>query len=54
MPHPVPGARKVGQEQAPKALRAAGLIQSLETNGHEVKDLGDIKEVSFAPDSEHP
>ena len=48
------GARKVGQEQAPKALRAAGLIQSLETNGHEVNDLGDIKEVSFAPDTEHP
>lgn len=48
------GARHVGQEQAPKALRDAGLIQSLETNGHEVEDLGDITQVAFRPDTEHP
>ena len=48
------GARKVGQEQAPKALRDAGLIQSLETSGHAVEDLGDIQVVTFTPDTEQP
>ncbi len=48
------GGRLVGQEQAPRALREAGLIQSLKTNGHEVNDLGDITEVSFTPDTQHP
>lgn len=48
------GARHVGQEKAPNALRDAGLIQSLKTNGHEVKDLGDIEIVSFSPDPVHP
>lgn len=48
------GGRLVGQEQAPRALREAGLIQSLKTNGHQVNDLGDITEVSFTPDTQHP
>ena len=48
------GARMVGQEQAPKALRDEGLVQSLRSDGHEVLDLGDIKEVSFSPDTHHP
>lgn len=48
------GARMAGQEQGPKALRDAGLIQSLRINGHEVKDLGDIEEVAFSPDPENP
>ncbi len=48
------GARLVGQEQAPRALREAGLVQSLRSDGHEVLDLGDIKEVSFTPDTQHP
>ena len=48
------GARKLGQEQGPKALRDAGLIQSLELSGHDVDDLGDTEVVTFTPDSEHP
>ena len=48
------GARKVGQEQAPQALRDAGLMQILEQDGHEVVDLGDTTLVTFAPDSAHP
>ena len=48
------GARKVGQEQAPKALRDAGLIQSLESSGHEVNDLGDTEVVTYTPDTGQP
>ena len=48
------GARKVGQEQGPQALRDAGLVQSLEQDGHEIVDLGDTTVVSFSPDTEHP
>ncbi len=48
------GARKVGQEQAPRALRDAGLVQSLEINGYEILDLGDTKVLSYTPDTHHP
>jgi arginase len=48
------GARKVGQEQAPQALRDAGLVQILEQDGHEIVDLGDTTVVSFVPDTAHP
>ena len=48
------GARLVGQEQAPQRLRDAGLVQLLRSDGHEVADLGDLAQVSFAPDPQHP
>ncbi|MCH8308757.1 MAG: arginase family protein [Proteobacteria bacterium] len=48
------GARLVGQEQAPQRLRDAGLVQLLRSDGHEVVDLGDLAQVSFAPDPQHP
>ncbi len=48
------GARKVGQEQAPQCLRAAGLVQRLQSNGHEVLDLGDLTAASFSPDTNNP
>ena len=48
------GARKVGQEQAPQCLRAAGLVQSLQSNGHEVVDLGDLTPATFSPDTQNP
>jgi arginase len=48
------GARFVGQEQAPQSLRDAGLVQLLRSDGHEVVDLGDLAQASFAPDPQHP
>jgi arginase len=48
------GARKVGQEQAPQHLRAAGLVQQLRSAGHEVVDLGDLKQVRYVADTENP
>jgi arginase len=48
------GARKVGQEQAPQALRSAGLPQRLQADGHEVVDLGELSQVTFSPDTENP
>ena len=48
------GARQAGQEQAPKCLRNAGLVQRLVSRGVDVMDLGDLTEVSFRPDAENP
>jgi len=48
------GGRKVGQEQAPQGLRAAGLVERLQSNGHEVVDLGDLTEATFSPDTQNP
>lgn len=48
------GARLVGQEQAPQRLREAGLLQHLRSDGHDVVDLGDLAQVTFAPDLKHP
>lgn len=48
------GARLVGQEQGPQSLRDAGLVQLLQSDGHEVVDLGDLAQASFAPDPQHP
>jgi arginase len=47
------GACGVGQEQAPAALRAAGLIESLGV-GFEVSDLGDSPVVPWRPDRARP
>jgi arginase len=43
-----------GQERAPAALRAAGLVARLEATGFEVSDAGDIETRLFQPDEESP
>jgi arginase len=48
------GGRRTGQEGAPAAFRAAGLLEELRAIGFDVADLGDLPPVSFRPDPEHP
>lgn len=48
------GGRRTGQEGAPAAFRAAGLLEGLRAIGFDVADLGDLPPVSFRPDPEHP
>jgi arginase len=48
------GACGVGQEQAPAALRGAGLIEALAGVGFDVKDLGDSPVVPWRPDRARP
>jgi arginase len=48
------GACGVGQEQAPGALRAAGLIEALNGAGVEVTDLGDGPMIPWRPDRDNP
>jgi arginase len=48
------GACGVGQEQAPAALRGAGLIEALGGVGFEVTDLGDSPVVPWRPDRARP
>jgi len=48
------GARLTGQERAPQAFREAGLIKQLQSTGLEVIDFGDLTEVVFRPDQQHP
>jgi len=42
-----------GSEKAPAALRAAGLIEKLQSIGYEVTDFGDCAARHFADDDEH-
>ena len=42
-----------GTEKAPAALRAAGLVEKLQSIGYEVTDLGDCAPRLFADDDEH-
>jgi arginase len=42
-----------GTEKAPAALRAAGLVEKLQTIGYEVTDFGDCAPRLFADDDEH-
>lgn len=44
------GAHYAGQEQAPQALRVAGLVRRLEAAGLKVTDLGDVVRETFAVD----
>ena len=44
------GAFAPGQEQAPQALRAAGLIEELLRGGAEVRDHGDRQLWRWRPD----
>ena len=48
------GACGVGQERAPAALRAAGLIELLAGAGFDVTDLGDSPVVPWRPDRVRP
>jgi arginase len=43
----------LGTEKAPAALRAAGLVEKLQSIGYEVSDLGDCAPRLFAEDDEH-
>ena len=42
-----------GSEKAPAALRAAGIVERLQSIGYEVADLGDCAPRLFAEDDEH-
>ena len=42
-----------GTEKAPAALRAAGLVEKLQSIGYEVTDFGDCAARHFADDDEH-
>lgn len=48
------GAFAPGQEQAPTALRQAGLLKGLESAGVEVRDRGDRQPWRWRPDRQHP
>jgi arginase len=48
------GAYSPGQEDAPDALRDAGLVAALVDAGHEVVDLGDVPRLRWRPDHEAP
>ena len=48
------GAHGPGQEKAPSALRAAGILRILTAAGVETNDRGDLPLARFAPDPAHP
>ncbi len=48
------GAHHAGQDRAPAALRAAGLIEALRAAGESVRDAGDLPGAVFQADHEHP
>ena len=48
------GTHGPGQELAPSAVRAAGLVERLRDWGVEVEDHGDLPVVPFAPDPANP
>ncbi|MGH2384624.1 MAG: arginase family protein [Candidatus Limnocylindria bacterium] len=48
------GAFAVGQEEAPRALRAAGLVESLRRAGADVRDEGDSRLWRWRPDRVRP
>jgi arginase len=47
-------AMSQGHEEAPRALRAAGLVERLRSIGYDVADLGDDPVQQFKPDEESP
>ena len=48
------GAYAPGQERAPAALRAAGLVEQLRAAGIEVRDLGDTEKIRWRADRMNP
>jgi len=48
------GAYAPGQEQAPAALRAAGLLELIAARGIQVEDRGDVPGFRWSADKEHP
>ena len=48
------GAHHAGQERAPDALRAAGLVERLGAAGESVVDTGNLPGAAFAVDRDHP
>ncbi len=48
------GARALGQEKAPVALRESKLLENLREAGHEVIDYGDVESFRFIPDLQNP
>jgi arginase len=44
------GTHGPGQELAPSAIRAAGIVERLRDLGAEVEDHGDLPAVPFAPE----
>lgn len=48
------GSYAAGQDLAPAALRAAGLIEALSHAGLDVNDEGDLPAQVWSPDREHP
>lgn len=48
------GSYSVGQEQAPRALREAGVLEALSAGGYDVQDAGDLPVQEWAPDRAHP
>lgn len=47
------GAYAPGQEQAPAALRSVGLIEQLQNQGVQVKDMGDVPGFRWQPDPDN-
>jgi arginase len=48
------GSYAAGQDQAPAALRAAGLVPALAAAGVAVRDHGDLPQQVWRPDRQHP
>lgn len=48
------GARRVGQERAPRSFRSKGLVERLRSAQLEVMDLGDLPEIASRPDPQNP
>jgi len=48
------GAYAPGQEEGPRAMRSAGLVDELTARGVGVVDAGDVEAFRWAPDPEHP
>ena len=48
------GSYAAGQDQAPAALRSAGLVEALAGTGLEVHDDGDLPVQIWVPDRDHP
>ncbi len=48
------GAYCVGVEQAPEAVRGAGLVSAVEAAGHRARDAGDLPVHRWRPDRDRP